>query len=164
MEHYANSIEDVLVDALKYKLEPGASYIQSRRQVTWFPSGSAIYSPISGTRLIRININATGEWLDPVSLRCGFTVYNRGEDGRVLRTIGDPFALFQRLRILVGGVVCEDIVDYVRTHNLFQTLTSRNDRRNDSIEGLSHRWTDTVFHDNNFIFNTDVINRNKKGV
>ena len=69
MEHYANSIEDVLVDGLKYKLEPGASYVQSRRQVTWYPSGSAIYSPTSGTRLIRVNINSTGEWLDPSSIR-----------------------------------------------------------------------------------------------
>ena len=69
MEHYANSVEDHLIDGLKYKLEPGASYVQSRRQVTWYPSGSAIYSPTSGTRLIRVNINSTGEWLDPQSVR-----------------------------------------------------------------------------------------------
>ena len=65
MEQYAHSIEDHLVDSLKYKLEPGASYVQSRRSVSWFPQGSAIYSSTYGTRLVRISINSTGEWLDP---------------------------------------------------------------------------------------------------
>ena len=69
MEHHVNSIEDHLIDSLKYKLEPGASYVQSRRNVSWFPQGSAIYSPTSGTRLVRINITSTGEWLDPTSVR-----------------------------------------------------------------------------------------------
>ena len=121
MEHYANSVEDHLIDGLKFKLEPGASYVQSRRNVSWFPSGSAIYSPTSGTRLIRVNINSTGEWLDPCSVRFSFKLNNTDTtDGHKLRTIGDPFAFFNRLRILVGSVVCEDIVDYSRTHNLFK--------------------------------------------
>ena len=65
MEHYANSIEDVLIDSLKYKLEPGASYVQSRRQVTWYPSGSAIYSPTSGTRFyfVLISILLVNGWI-----------------------------------------------------------------------------------------------------
>ena len=83
MEHYANSVEDHLVDGLKYKLEPGASYVQSRRQVAWYPSGSAIYSPTSGTRLIRVNINSTGEWLDPSSIRFSFRLNNTdSNDGK----------------------------------------------------------------------------------
>ena len=96
MEHYANSIEDVLIDSLKYKLEPGASYVQSRRQVTWYPSGSAIYSPTSGTRLIRVNINSTGEWLDPSSIRFSFRFNNTDSTvGKILRTIADAFCFFQ---------------------------------------------------------------------
>lgn len=145
MEHYANSIEDVLIDSLKYKLEPGASYVQSRRQVTWYPSGSAIYSPTSGTRLIRVNINSTGEWLDPSSIRFSYRLNNTdSNDGHILRTIGDPFCFFSRLRILIGSVVAEDINDYSRTHNLFHTLTSTNNRSNDNIEGFGRRWIDTV--------------------
>ena len=145
MEHYANSVEDHLIDGLKYKLEPGASYVQSRRQVTWYPSGSAIYSPTSGTRLIRVNINSTGEWLDPQSVRFSFKLNNTdGSHSHLLRTICEPFAFFTRLRCLIGNVVAEDIVDYGRTHSLFQTLTSSNNRRNDEIEGFGHRWTDIV--------------------
>jgi len=62
--------------------------------------------------------------------------------GHVLRTLGDPFAFFARLRILCGSVVCEDIVDYSRTHQMFQTLTSENNRVNDDIEGFGHRFSD----------------------
>ena len=117
----------------------------SRRQVTWFPSGSAIYSPTSGTRLIRVNINSTGEWLDPGSIRFRFKLSNTDPDiGKILRTICEPFCFFQRLRIFIGSVVAEDIVDYGRTHSLFQTLTSSNNRRNDEIEGFGHSWTDIV--------------------
>ena len=127
MEHYANSIEDHWIDSLKYKLEPGASYVQSRRNVSWLPQASAIYSSTNGTRLIRIYIDNTSEWLDPQSVRFSFRLNNTDTaDGHLLRTIGDPFAFFSRLGVLVGSVVCEDIVDYNRTHNMFQTLTSSN--------------------------------------
>ena len=137
MEHHVNAIEDALIEPLKYKLEPGASYIQSRRQVSWYPSGSAIYSPVSGTRLIRIAVNSTGEWLDPQSVRLAFTLKNNdGAANHVLRTIGPPYAFFSRLRLMVGSVVCEAIVDFGRTYSMFQTLTSTNNRVNDKIEGF----------------------------
>ena len=91
MEHHVNAIENALIEPIKYKLEPGASYIQSRRQVSWYPSGSAIYSPVSGTRLIRIAVNSTGEWLDPQSVRLVCTLNNNdGAANHVLRTIGPP--------------------------------------------------------------------------
>ena len=89
-----------------------ASYFQSRRQATWHPRGCAIYSPKSGTRLLRLNINSTGEWLGHQSIRLSFNRnYNDTEAGHTLRTIGDPFACVQWLRMLVGGIVCEDIQD-----------------------------------------------------
>ena len=71
--YHVNAIEDALSEPLHYKREPGASCTQSRRQVSWYPSGSAIYSPVSGTRLIRIAVTSTGEWLDPQSVRMAFT-------------------------------------------------------------------------------------------
>ena len=159
MEHYANSVEDHLIDGLKYKLEPGASYVQSRRQATWYPSGRAIYSPTSGTRLIRVNINSTGEWLDPQSVRLAFILKNNdGERNHVLRTIGPPYAFFSRVRLMVGSVVCEDTIDYARTYSLFQTLTSTNNRVNDKIEGFGRRSFDTYFDaEGNFTYNKEGI-------
>jgi hypothetical protein len=76
-------------------------------------------------------------------LRASFKLNNTNTvGGHLLRTIGDPFAFFSRLRALVGSVVCEDIVDYNRTHNMFQTLTSLNNKVNDNIEGFGHRLSD----------------------
>ena len=158
MEHCVNSIEDHLIEGSQFKLEPGASYVQSRRNVSWFPSGSAIYSPTSGTRLIRVNINSIGEWLDPCSVRFSFKLNNTDiEPNHKLRTIGDPYAFFTRLRILVAFVVCEDVVDYSRTHSLVQTLTSTNNRINDDIEGFGHRWTDPGEKIGNY-YNSDATN------
>ena len=63
-----------------------------------------MYSPTSGTRLIRVNINSTGEWLDPCSVRFSFRLNNTDTTAdHKLRTIGGPFAFFNRLRILVGS-------------------------------------------------------------
>jgi hypothetical protein len=159
MEHHVNAIEDALIEPLKYKLEPGASYIQSRRQVSWYPSGSAIYSPVSGTRLIRIAVNSTGEWLDPQSVRLAFTLKNNdGTANHVLRTIGPPYAFFSRFRLMVGSVVCEDIVDYGRTHSMFHTLTSQNNRLNDKIEGFGRTCFDTYYDgEGNLVYNKEGI-------
>ena len=53
METVANSSEDVLIDALSYKLGNSASYITDRKSVTFHPSGSNIYTPGSGTKVIK---------------------------------------------------------------------------------------------------------------
>jgi hypothetical protein len=39
MEAVAQGVEDYLIDALSFKLNPGASYITNRRSVTYFPTG-----------------------------------------------------------------------------------------------------------------------------
>ena len=49
MEVYSSSVEDQLVDGLSFKLNPGSSYVVDRQSVSFFPSGSNIYSPTSGT-------------------------------------------------------------------------------------------------------------------
>ena len=43
VEAIANEIEDKLVDSLQFKLKEGASYINDRRSVTFYPQGSNIY-------------------------------------------------------------------------------------------------------------------------
>ena len=48
-----------------------------------------------------------------------------------------------RLRLMVGSVACEDIIDFARTYSLFQTLTSTNNRVNDKIEGFGRQCFDT---------------------
>ena len=85
----ANGVEDKLIDALSFKLQPGASYVMDRRSVTYHPQGSNIYTPGAGTRLIRILL--TGEdWMDPSTLRVMFNIKNNGNADQRLRLIGSP--------------------------------------------------------------------------
>ena len=77
MEETASSIEDHLLEGLSFKLKPGASYVQSRRSVSFFPQGGNSYSS-TGVRVIRISLTgAQGEWLDPATLAVMYTVNNR---------------------------------------------------------------------------------------
>ena len=67
--------EDILVDNLSFKLNEGASYITDRRSVTFWPSGSNIYKPSSGNRVLKFTLNGEdNSWLDPQSVRIFFTL------------------------------------------------------------------------------------------
>ena len=136
VEAIANSIEDKLVDGLSFKLNPGASYIVDRRSVTYHPQGSNIYSSNTGTKLIRIML--TGDnWLDPSTFRVMFNLKN--EDtvaAKKLRPIGGPWSFFQRLRVLCGGQLVEDIMDYNRIHEMMHILIAKESRENDSAEAF----------------------------
>ena len=65
LEATTNAIEDHLIDAISFKLAPGASYVTDRRSVSFFPQGSNIYKPQTGTKVIKIALAGTGEWLTP---------------------------------------------------------------------------------------------------
>ena len=66
--------EDILVDDLSFKLNKGSSYVNDRRSVRFYPSGSHIYKPTSGNRAIKISLNGEdNSWLDPQSVRVSLT-------------------------------------------------------------------------------------------
>ena len=135
-DHYINSVEDYLIEGLQFKMPPGGSYVTSRKNSTFYPSGASFYSASSGTKLIRVNLSSSTEWLDPQSIRLSYKLHNAGAGTRVLRTIGGPYAFFSRVRLLSGGVMVEDIMDYNRVHNMFSELSSSNAKRNEDIEGF----------------------------
>ena len=76
MESIANSSEDVLIDSLSYKLGNSASYITDRKSVTFWPSGSNIYTPTSGSKVIKFELNSDG-WLDPSTVVVNFDLHNK---------------------------------------------------------------------------------------
>ena len=131
MEVYSSSVEDQLVDGLSYKLNPGSSYVVDRQSVSFFPSGSNIYSPTSGTKILRILLNGD-DWLDASNtLRIFFDVRNLDTTlGRdvALKVLGGPHSFFRRLRILAGNQLIEDIDYYARTHQMFDVLRARHVR------------------------------------
>ena len=111
METYSSSVEDQLIDGLSFKLNPGASYIVERKSVSYFPSGSNVYTTSSGTKVLRILINGD-DWLDAThTLRIFFDVRSTGT--APLRVLSGPYSFFRRLRVLCGNQLVEDI-DYYK--------------------------------------------------
>ena len=139
MESIANAAEEVLIDALSFKLPGSGNYVQERRSVSFQTEGSNSYSPNAGTRVIRFKLSTEG-WLDPSTVRIFMNVVNTdpGTTNKVLRPIGPVHAFFRRLRITMRGVVIEDIMDYNRVHEMFDTLCPPQTRMNTAAEGFGH--------------------------
>ena len=144
MEIYSSSVEDQLIDGLSYKLAAGSSYITDRKSVTFYPSGSNIYTPVGGTKVLRFLINGS-DWLDPNTLRIFFDVTNL--ENYPLRVLGSPYSFFRRMRVLVGNVLVEDISDFNRVSYMFDTLRARHVRENEDCEAFDDRFDQPVFQD-----------------
>lgn len=139
MEATAQSVEDYLIDALSFKLKPGASYITNRRSVTYFPVGGNQYS-VQGVKVIKMLLTGD-QWLDPGTVRFQFTVSNQDQNAaRLLRVVSGPWSFFRRVRILAGGHILEDMDDYNRIHEMFHILQDPKNRANDDIEGFGVRY------------------------
>ena len=137
VEAVANSVEDVLIDGLSFRLAPGASYVQERKSSTFHPSGSNIYSA-SGTKLIKLLVSGDA-FLDPSTFRIMFDLVNMDADSaKELRVLGGPHSFFRRMRVLCGGQVVEDIDNYNRVHEMFSMLTAKDSRTNVDAEAFGH--------------------------
>ena len=117
LEATTNAIEDYLIDSISFKLQPGASYVTDRRSVSYFPSGSNIYRPVAGTKVIKITLTGD-QWLDPSTVQLQFDLENENTT-QPLYLLGGPHTCFRRLRVLCGGTVVEDIDQYNRIHEMF---------------------------------------------
>ena len=70
MESHVAATEPLVIDGLRYALKPNGQYITSRQSVSFHPSGSNIYKPVGGTRVLRIVLSdSSGAWLDPESVK-----------------------------------------------------------------------------------------------
>jgi len=139
MEAIANSVEDVLIPNLSYKLKNGSSYVQERKSSTYHPAGSNVYST-NGTKLIKISL--TGDhYLDTSTFRIMFDLVNMdSNEAKELRPLGGPWSFFRRMRVLAGNQLVEDIDNYNRCHQLFSILTSPDSRANVNAEAFGQHW------------------------
>ena len=148
VEAMANSVEDYLIEGLSFKLQPGASYVSDRREVSYFTAGSNIYQSGTGQRVIRINITGEG-WMDPSTCRIAFTLRNNDNNAQhVLRPIDGPWSFFRRVRCLVGGAIVDDVDFYNRVHQMLEICTSTLNRDNDDIEGFGGRFDSPANYNN----------------
>ena len=136
MERHVASLEPLLIKNLSFKLKESAQYIDSRRQVSYFASGSNIYSTTSGTRVLKVVLNGQ-EWLDPSSIYLQYDLRNTdsaGGEGAKVRPVSGAHCFFQRLRVITGhGTIVEDISDYNQVHELFSNMKPREEVDNDDI-------------------------------
>jgi hypothetical protein len=144
MEAISDGVEEYLIDGLSFKLPPGSSYITDRRKCTYWASGSNIYKPESGTKVMRFQLNGEdGTWLDPSTIRVQFTLKNdEGTSGKAIRPLGGPHLFFRRARVLVGNQLAEDVLDYNRCHEQFFSLMPDNVKDNIDCEGFGYRYDD----------------------
>ena len=136
--------EDILIDNLSFKLKKGASCINERRSVSFFPSGSNIYTPLSGQRVLKIALNAEdNSWLDPQSVMVYFTVRNTDtSDNKRLRPLSPAYSFFRRVRLIAGNQLVEDI-DYYK-HHMMSCLMSKGARDNEDAQSFGYRCDDDL--------------------
>ena len=107
MESISNGVEDYLIDGLSFKLPPGSSYITDRRKSTFWASGSNIYKPLAGTKVVRFLLNGEdGTWIDPSTIRVQFDLRNNEAAGLRVRPLAGPHLFFRRARVMVNGKWC----------------------------------------------------------
>ena len=140
------SAEDILIDNLSFKLNKGASYINERRSVSFFPSGSNIYKPSSGNRVLQIALNAEdNSWLDPQSVMVFFNVANKDAiNNRRLRPLSPGYCFFRRAILIAGNQLVEDIDYYNRNHHMMSCLMSKGARDNEDAQGFGYRYDDDL--------------------
>ena len=140
------SAEEILIDNLSFKLNKGASYINERRSVSFFPSGSNIYKPSSGNRVLKIALNAEdNSWLDPQSVMVFFNVANKDAiNNRRLRPLSPGYCFFRRARLIAGNQLVEDIDYYNRNHHMMSCLMSKGARDNEDAQAFSYRYDDDL--------------------
>ena len=132
METHIQATEDSLIDTLSFKLPNTANFINDRRSVTFFPSGSNEYGP-RGVKVMKFLLSGT-DWLDPSTIRVQYRLNNTAKNLHPLNPL--PSIFFRRLRILCGGIVVEDIDFYNRVYNMVHTLLPFERRMNDYAEGF----------------------------
>ena len=140
------SAEDILIDNLSFKLNKGASYINDRRSVSFFPSGSNIYKPSSGNRVLKIALNAEdNSWLDPQSVMVYMTVENlETTNNKRLRPLSPAYSFFRRARLIAGNQLVEDIDYYNRNHQMMSCLMSKGARDNEDAQSFGYRFDDDL--------------------
>ena len=131
MEHHAQSVDDHLISSLSFQPKKGASYVNDRRSVTYFPQGSNQYAP-GGVKVARIML--TGDaWLDPSTVKILFKLRNLHASDELQPLVAGAHAFFRRLRLIIGGQIVEDIDHYNRVTQMFHMMVPDEKVGNDSI-------------------------------
>ena len=155
------ALEDQLIDPLSFRLTPTASYVTRRASATYHTQGSNIYSSRTGTRLIKILVSGSGQWLDPSTFHIIFDLKNddvaAANAPHKLYPLSGPHAFFSRVRILINGTQVEDISEYARVHEMFDCFSSTDNVDNSYAIGFGNNWKNEVYSQDLTTTTTSVV-------
>ena len=137
-----------MINSLNFGLPETAQYITDRRHVNYFPSGSNVYNPNAGNKNIRFHISGEDTYIDLSSIRLFANLQNTdGTRSHFLRPLGNLSSFFSRYRCTVGGQQVQDIIEYNRHCELYNSFKSQDARDMDDLEGSANpRWDDDWRH------------------
>ena len=149
MDNIIAESETTMINSLNFGLPETAQYITDRRHVNYFPSGSNVYNPNAGNKNIRFHISGEDNtYIDLSSIRLFANLQNTdGTRSHFLRPLGNLSSFFSRYRCTVGGQQVQDIIEYNRHCELYNSFKSQDARDMDDLEGSANpRWDDDWRH------------------
>ena len=148
MDNIIAESNDAQSDSLNFSLPSTNQYVTSRRFVNFFPQGSNVYNATSGNKVIRFNLSADdNHYLDLSSVRLFATLENTdGTANHFLRPIAGLHGFMQRYTCNVGGQQVQDIIEYNRHCELYESFKPKDVRDMDDIESSANPRWDGDYH------------------
>ena len=149
MDNIIAESETIMINSLNFRLPETAQYITDRRHDNYFPSGSNVYNPNAGNKNIRFHISGEDNiYIDLSSIRLFANLQNTdGTRSHFLRPLGNLSSFFSRYRCTVGGQQVQDIIEYNRHCELYNSFKSQDARGMDDLESSANpRWDDDWRH------------------
>ena len=136
MENVTQAVNDELVKSLDYKLgSSNVNYIQSRRDVQYFPSSLSTFTPTT-SRVARIPLTSGMDFIDPESIKIAFRVRNNDATLDLNPGTQEPSCFIKRVQLFANGQRCDDISEYGRRCFLYSLLKSADWYKNRGITGF----------------------------
>ena len=128
------------------KMYSTMDHIDSSRSVEYQAIGSNIYSATTGVKVVKFRLSDDRAWLDPSSVRIQHTIKNVAPFPSPQAnppTLKNHYPIkshgfFKRLRVMSRSAIIEDVGEYNRVHEMFQTLKPDNEVKSEIIEGFKH--------------------------
>jgi hypothetical protein len=133
------TLDEGLLPGLNFSLSnhQAAGYVRERNFSTYYPSGSNVYSPSTGQRVIRVLVSDGGKsMLDLSSVRLSFDITNTHAANALYLAGGHLGCLFQRLTLRIAGTQCEDILFYNRLCGMLNQFRSVNSQHSAHLGGV----------------------------
>ena len=148
MDNIVAESNDTMINSLNFGLPETSQYITDRRFVNYFPSGSNVYAPNAGNKNIRFYMSGDDNtYLDLSSIRVFATVQNTDTArAKFLRPLAGLHGFLSRYRATVGGQLVQDIIEYNRHCELYNSFKPKDVRDMDDIENSANPRWDADYH------------------